>query len=128
MVSPVPPGRRRREYWVWASVALYVLLTVDMLTTMAAADAAGVHAEANPYMRWALEHGTSALVAVNLAALVVLAVLFEGVISLTTRTNDPYRDIVALTYEVWIGLLVSLGLFVAANNLLVAAFGVDFFG
>lgn len=127
MVSPVDRTRRRREYWGWAAVALYVLLTVDLLTTMAAAEAAGVAAEANPYMRWALAQGLPTLVALNLVALVVLAVLFSAVISLTTRAGDPYSDVVALAYEVWVGLLIAVGLFVAANNLLVATVGVDLF-
>ncbi|MEE6209966.1 hypothetical protein U3A55_07355 [Salarchaeum sp. III] len=126
-VSPVPEARRRREYWAWAAVALYVLLTVDLLTTMAAAEVAGVGAEANPYMRWALAQGVWTLVALNLAALVVLAGLFWAVIALTTRTGDPYRDVVALAYEVWVGLLIAAGLLVAANNLLVVAVGVDLF-
>ncbi len=39
------------EYWDWVAVALFLLVTVDMLTTMFAAAALGPVAEANPLMR-----------------------------------------------------------------------------
>lgn len=123
MVRAVPPRDRRREYWSWAAGALYILLTLDLLTTIYAASLYGTSAEANPWMRWALEQGTITLVLVNLAALVVLVVLFYGMIELTMRAPLRYEQTIALTFEVWIALVLAAGLIVFANNLSVIVHG-----
>lgn len=127
MEVPVPEHQRLDEYWSWVTVALFLLLTVDLLTTLFASGVSGVQAEANPIVRWALVNGTVYLVAVNLGALLVLAVLFYGLIRLTREAPEPYNDVVAASFEVWVGLLVATGLIIFANNLLVIVFRRDVF-
>ena len=127
MEVPVQRGGRLDEYWSWAAVALFLLLTVDLLTTFIASRTIGIHAEANPIVRWALERGIWCLVSVNLLALVLLAVLFYGLIRLTMEAPQPYGDVIAVSFEVWIGLLVASGLVIFANNLLVLVFHRDIF-
>ncbi|MFW5905778.1 MAG: hypothetical protein ACOCUO_02935 [archaeon] len=127
MEIPVPRRKRPDEYWSWAGVALFLLLTVDLLTTLVASHVVGIHAEANPIVRWALERGVEWLVVVNLGALVLLVVLFYGLIRLTLETPEPYDTVVATSFEVWIGLLVGSGLVIFANNLLVVLFDRDVF-
>lgn len=119
---------RREEYWSWAAGALYILLTLDLLTTLYAAALYGSAAEANPWMRWALEQGIETLVLLNLGALVLLAVLFYGMIELTVRAPPRQRRIIALAFEVWIALVLAAGLFVFANNLSVIVLGESLIG
>lgn len=123
MISAVPARDRRREYWSWAAGALYILLTLDLITTLYAASIYGPSAEANPWMRWALQEGVETLVLVNLAALVVLAILFYGMIELTVRAPERYQQSIALTFEVWLALVLAVGLVVFANNLSVIILG-----
>lgn len=127
MEVPVARQNRVDEYWSWIAVALFLLLTVDLLTTMMAAGVSGVHAEVNPIVRWALLRGTPYLVAVNLVALFLLVVLFYGLLRLIRETPEPYDDVVAVSFEVWVGLLVASGLLVFANNLLVIVYHRDVF-
>lgn len=39
---------RGQEYWNWQAIALFVLITVDMLTTVHAARVVGTTGEAHP--------------------------------------------------------------------------------
>lgn len=119
MEAPVPHSDRLEEYWSWVAVALFLLLTIDLLTTILAAGVVGTRAEANVLVRWGLEHGPVYLIGINLAALVLLAVLFYGLIRLSREAPEPFDDMIALSFEIWIGLLVAVGLLVFANNLLV---------
>jgi len=119
MEVPVPRRKRVEEYWSWVAVALFLLLTVDLLTTILAAGAVGATAEANPIVRWALSRGTPILIGVNLFALGLLVLLFYGLIRLARDAPEPYDEVVAVSFEVWIGLLVAAGLLIFANNLLV---------
>jgi putative Mn2+ efflux pump MntP len=105
------------EYWDWVAVALFLLVTVDMLTTMFAAAVLGPAAEANPLMRWALEQGTPTLITVNVLAVVLSVGFFYGLRELIGQTPSPYRRPFCVLVEVWLGLLVFVGLAVLANNL-----------
>lgn len=118
---------RSGEYWDWVAVALFLLLTVDMLTTVFAAVAVGVHAESNPLVRWALREGVAALAALNLVALVVTVALFYGLRSVVARTTPPRGWFVAAVAECWLAALVAAGLALFANNLVVIVFGVSLF-
>lgn len=117
MEIPVPRADRRDEYWSWAAVALYLLLTVDLLTTIFAAATVGPEAEINPLVQWAWASGLEVLIVVNLLALVVLAILFYGLIYLTRNAPDPYAGMISLSFEIWVGLLIAAGLLIFANNL-----------
>lgn len=123
----VPVARRDRieEYWSWVAVVLFVLLTLDLLTTIYASSVVGTGAEANPIIRWALSGGVWYLIGVNLGALGLLAVLFYGLIRLIRETPAPYDDVIALGFEIWVGLLLAVGLLIFANNLLVIFIGRD---
>ena len=108
---------RIQEYWSWIAVSLFLLITVDMLTTIFAAAALGSDAEANPLMRWALEQGVGTLVAVNLAAVVLAVGFFYALLELLEQTPDRYQRGFALAIEVYLGILLFAGLGVLANNL-----------
>lgn len=116
---------RHEEYWDWLSVALFLLVTVDLLTTFGAAARFGVGAEANPLVAALLAGPLWVLVAVNLVAVVVAATGFAGLLDLLRRTPPRLRSGFALTVELWLGLLVAGGLLVFANNLTVVVHGVS---
>jgi hypothetical protein len=122
-VSYRPIDERLDEYWDWFAVALFVLITVDMITTMYAATHAGPAAEANPLMRWALGQGLVVLTLVNLAATVIAVGGFYWLMRLLRTTGPPYDRYVGLGVEAWLGLLIAAGLFVFANNLFVIFHG-----
>ncbi|WP_277555645.1 hypothetical protein [Halobaculum limi] len=114
---------RVQEYWSWAAVALFLLITVDLLTTMYAAALVGIQYESNPVVRWALGQPVSVLVAMNLAATVIAVVVFYGLIETYRVTPAHARPYYGVVIETWLGLLVASGLFVFANNLSVIVLG-----
>ncbi|UIO99114.1 hypothetical protein Hbl1158_11290 [Halobaculum sp. CBA1158] len=116
-------AERVEEYWGWATAALFLLVTVDLLTTMYAAAAVGSAAEANPLIRWALGRPLSVLVAVNLGAVVLAALVFRGLMETYRLTPARVRPYYALVIEAWLGALVAVGLAVFANNLSVIVLG-----
>lgn len=133
--SPRIPGRgamsdpdtsRERdvaEYWSWFSVGLFLLVTVDLLTTIGAVLLYGPGAEANPLVARLVGRGAVALTAANLAVVLFATVAFSGVIRTVRRAPAPYDDYLAYVVELWLGLLVAVGLFLFANNLAVIVLG-----
>jgi hypothetical protein len=120
-----PIDDRIREYWDWIAVALFLLVPVDTLMTFFAAREVGTDAESNPVMAWLLRQGIPTLVAANLAAVVLVAVFFYGVVEMLERTPPAIRPYFARVLEVWIGVLLVAGFAVFANNLVVIVFGVS---
>lgn len=116
-------AERVEEYWGWAAAALFLLVTVDLLTTMYAAAVVGAEAEANPLMRWALGQPLPVLVVVNLGATVLAVVVFRGLMETYRVTPARVRPYYGLLIEAWLGLLVAAGLALFANNLSVIVLG-----
>lgn len=108
---------RIEEYWDWIAVALFLLITVDMLTTIYAVTTLGPAAEANPLMAWALRHGIEVLVAVNLVATVLVVAFFYAMLEMLRRSPPRFTTPFAVAIEVYLGLLLFAGLVVFANNL-----------
>lgn len=114
---------RVREYWSWVAVVLFLLVTVDMITTTYAAFAVGVVNEANPLIRWSLVQGPVAFAGVNIAAVVLVTVLFDRVMAMLRRTPAPFDRYLAAGIEAWLGGLLAAGLLLFANNLSVIFLG-----
>lgn len=114
---------RVSEYWEWIAVALFLLVTVDLLTSAFAAAEYGLAAETNPLMRWLLVQSTPVLVAANLAVTVAVVAMFFALMEMLKRTPTPYQRGFALAVELWLGVLVAVGLGVFANNLAVIVLG-----
>ncbi len=114
---------RTEEYWDWFAIALFILITVDMITTMFAAWQVGLAAEANPLMRWAQSQGLLTVMAFNLAATVLAVGAFYLLIEQLKATEPPLDRYLSMGLEAWLGLLISGGLFVFANNLSVIFHG-----
>ena len=114
---------RIEEYWDWIAVALFLLLAVDLLTTLAAARLLGVGAERNPLMRWLLGRDVAVVVGAHLAVVVLVTLCFRLLLDRLRRTPAPASYYFALLIEVWLGVLVAVGLGVFANNLSVIVLG-----
>lgn len=114
---------RIEEYWDWFAVALFLLIPVDLLTTLGAVTQYGVGAESNPLMRWLLTEGVGMLLLVNLAAIVTVAYGFSALVRRTALSPAPYDRYLERAIEAWLGLLVAVGLFLFANNLSVIVWG-----
>jgi hypothetical protein len=114
---------RIEEYWDWIAVALFLLLAVDLLTTLAAARVVGVGAESNPLMRWLLGRDIVVVIAAHLVVVVLVTGCFRLLIGHLRRTPAPADRYLALLIEAWLGVLVAVGLGVFANNLAVIVLG-----
>lgn len=126
MASNAP--RHIREYWDWFAVALFVLITLDMLTTRFAASIAGPEAEINPIMLWVLEQNVMVLTGVNLAAGLIATGSFYVLMQLLEVSHPPYDRYLGLGIEIWLGGLIAAGLFVFANNMTVIVHGRSIIG
>lgn len=111
------------EYWGWAAVALFLLLSVDLLMTLYAAADVGIEHESNPLMGWLLTQPLPVLVGLHLGVVVVAAALFYGLAELVRETPARHRRPFRIGIEVFLGLLVATGLFLFANNLTVIVHG-----
>jgi len=111
------------EYWDWIAVALFLLLAVDLLTTLAAARVVGHGAEANPLMRWLLGRPTLVVIGAHLVVVVLVTGCFRLLVGRLRRTPSPVDYYFALLIEGWLGTLVAVGLAVFANNLAVIVLG-----
>lgn len=123
----IDTNERIDEWWDWFAVALFLLITVDILTTIGATVRYGYGAESNPLVRWLLVEGPVVLVGVNLAVVVVTVLCFRGVILMARRVPDPYQHAFTLGVELWLGVVISVGLFLFANNLSVIVLGGSLF-
>ncbi|WP_152041265.1 hypothetical protein [Salinigranum salinum] len=111
------------EYWDWLAVALFLLVTVDLLTTLGATARFGPGAEANPLVASLLAGPTWALVGANVLAVVAAAGGFSLVLRALAQASTRTRVLLAGAVETWLGLLVAAGLLVFANNLAVVVHG-----
>lgn len=114
---------RVEEYWDWFAVALFLLITVDMFTTLGAAAEYGLAAEVNPIVVWLLRTSPYAFAAANLLAVVLAVYAFSGVLAAVERAPEPYSTYLTYAVELWLGLLIAVGLFVFANNILLIIHG-----
>jgi hypothetical protein len=122
-VTPVDRNRREEEYWSWAGGALFVLLSIVPMTAMAAASDSSPYGGLAPAMEWALSQGVLAFVGIQLLTAVLALLLFHGLITTIEQAEPPYDQLFALTFEVWVGVLISTGLFLFANNITFLIYG-----
>ncbi|WP_096391392.1 DUF5658 family protein [Halopenitus persicus] len=112
-----------RKYWRWTGAALFLLITVDLLTSMYAVAAVGIEHESNPVMAWLLARPLWVIAGVHLVAVGLLIFLFYGLAQLVRETPPAYRGPFKRLIEAFLGLLLAAGLFVFANNLAVIVYG-----
>jgi hypothetical protein len=116
-------SERIEEYWDWVAVALFLLLSVDLMTSIFAAGIVGLQFESNPLMRWLLSQSVVVIIAVHVGAGVLAATFFHGLFLLIEETAQPQRRVLSVMVELYLGVLIAVGLFVFANNLSVLVLG-----
>jgi phosphoglycerol transferase MdoB-like AlkP superfamily enzyme len=111
----------RESYWGWVAAALFLLLPVDLLTTLLCAAVVGADAESNPWMAWLLTQSPTVLVAVHVivgATAVAGFAVYESV----SRRSERFGDVMLHAARVYLVLLVAVGFLVFWNNLFVLLF------
>lgn len=110
--------RRVRRWWVGFTVALFLLLPLDLLTTFVSVSRHGLGVEANPVMWWLLHHGMLVLTVVHLAVVVAVVVGFDRAISAIRRAPAATRAQLATGVDAWVAFVVAGGVALIVNNLL----------
>ncbi|WP_237560422.1 hypothetical protein [Halolamina rubra] len=119
------PGEVDREsYWGWVAAALFLLLPVDLLTTLLNAAVVGPEAEANPWMAWLLAQPLWVVVAVHLAVGATAVAGFAAYESLSRR-SERFGGMMLQAARLYLVLLVAAGFLVFVNNLSVLLFRVS---
>ena len=98
-------------------MALFLLLSVDLLLTMGAAALHGLEAEANPLMRWVLGQGLLVIIAVHVGVLLLAVAAFRRLLAFSAGLSGSLLSVYRLVIELWLGLLIAAGILVYANNL-----------
>lgn len=114
---------RIEEYWDWVAVALFLLLTVDLLTSLYAAAVVGLEHETNPLMAWLLGQSLALIVSVHIGVAILAVGGFALLFRVIERSPPRSRRVLEVMTEAYLGLLVATGLFVFANNLSVIVLG-----
>jgi hypothetical protein len=107
------------SWWAWFAMVLYLLLPVDLLTTLVSVSRHGLAVEANPVMRWLLGLGGPAVLAGHLLVTVLAVVLFEALVRSVRRVPPADRRGVVLVVDLWLATGFLVGVALAINNLLV---------
>lgn len=112
-----------QELWQWISVSLFLLLSLDMLTSYYASSIVGIAFESNPFMRWLLTQPLSTVLIIHLGFATLAIGFFYGTIQMLERTPASIQPYYLKFIEAWLGALIAAGLFIFANNLSVIYLG-----
>lgn len=107
------------RWWHLFAVALFLLVPLDLLTTLLVVTRYGTVVEANPLMRWLLDQGLVVATAVNLVVVVLVVVLFQAAVDRLRQTPPAYHRTVTLVVNAWVGVLLVAGTVLVTNNLVV---------
>ncbi|WP_435119179.1 hypothetical protein [Halolamina sp. C58] len=119
MDRPDPVGRD--SYWQWVAAALFLLLPVDLFTTLLCAAVVGPAAESNPWMTWLLGRPPAVLVGVHLAVGVTAVAGFAAYETLSRR-SERFGAVMLRAGRAYLVLLTAVGVLVLLNNLSVLLF------
>lgn len=110
---------RIEQWWHRFAVALFLLIPLDLLTTLLAVEKYGLGVEANPVMRGLLDQGLVVVLAVNLAVVLLAVALFHVAVVSLRQTPPAYHRAVATFVNAWVGVLIAIGALLVANNVVV---------
>lgn len=113
------PGAYVGKWWQVFAVALFLLIPVDLLTTLLAVTKYGMVVEANPVMRWLLDQGLLAVALANVAVACLAVALFHAAVGSIRRAPPTYQRALTHVVNLWLGLLLVVGVVLVGNNLLV---------
>lgn len=108
-----------RQWWVLFGVALFLLVPLDLLTTLIAVATYGITVEANPVMRWLLQRGLLVTTVVNLIVVGVAVAMFHLAVERIRDVPPAERRVLAVGVDIWIAILIVGGGALVLNNLLI---------
>ncbi|WP_096390424.1 DUF5658 family protein [Halopenitus persicus] len=108
-----------RQWWVLFGIALFLLVPLDLLTTLIAVATYGLSVEANPVMRWHLQRGLLVTTVVNLVVVGVSVAMFHLAIERIRDVPPGERRVIDVGVTVWLTVLIGGGVVLVFNNLLV---------
>lgn len=111
-------GAHVGKWWQGFAVALFLLIPVDLLTTLMAVWKYGMGVEANPVMRWLLDQGLVAVGLVNVVVACLAAYLFHTALGSIRRAPSTYQRPLTHVVNAWLAVLIAGGLLLVGNNLL----------
>lgn len=108
-----------KRWWRLFAIALFLLVPLDLLTTLLVVTKYGTVVEANPLMRWLLDQGLVVVTVVNVAVVVLVVALFHVAIDRLRQTPPAYHRTITRVVNVWVGVLLVAGTVLVTNNLVV---------
>lgn len=117
--SAVGMDRYVPRWWALFAVALFLLVPLDLLTTLIAVGKYGTVVEANPLMRWLLEQGLLAVTVVNLVVVLLVVGLFHVAIDRIRQAPQSSHRRLTHVVNLWVGVLLAAGTVLIVNNVLV---------
>lgn len=117
--GPTEVDAPARAWWGWFAASIFLLIPVDLLTTLVAVAEYGTAVEANPLMRWLLTQGLAEVVVANLVAVALAVFLFDTAIGAVRHAPLAYRETLVRGVSVWLGFVFVAGLALTGNNLLI---------
>ncbi len=111
----------RESYWGWVGTALFLLLPVDLFTTLLCVAIVGPDAESNPWMAWLLGQPPSVLVGVHLAVGVTAVAGFAAYEAISRR-SARFGSVMLQAGRAYLVLLTAVGFLVLLNNVSVLLF------
>lgn len=107
------------SWWAWFAMVLYLLLPIDLLTTLVSVSRHGLAVEVNPVMRWLLELGAFPVLAGHLLVTVLAVWLFDAVVTAVRQAPPADRRGVIIVVDLWLATAFVAGVALTVNNLLV---------
>lgn len=104
-------------WWLWFASALFLLLPLDLLTTIVAVSQHGTAVEANPITRLLLERGLVSLTVVNLFVAGLAVYLFYHAIERFRQSSAASRRLSIPVVTAWLAVLNVAGVVLVVNNL-----------
>lgn len=111
--------RHVEQWWHLFAVALFLLIPLDLLTTLLAVEKYGLGVEANPVMRGLIDQGLVVVLAVNLAVVLLAVALFHVAVVSLRQTPPAYHRAITMFVNAWVGVLIAIGALLVANNVVV---------
>lgn len=118
---------REKKYWSTVGLVLFVLLSLDLLTTSYAVVNVGIEYESNEIMQFILQQNISFIIYVHLAALLSSVSFFYVLYyKVYQDLENNKRRVFSLMMKGFLYLLFIIGLFVILNNFLIGKYQYDF--
>lgn len=118
--------RTKSEYWSWFAWTIFLVVPVDLLLTTFVVETRGIEGEINPIMHILFGKGVVYIILSHILVIIIASLGFvllletldtsPRILSTHSPTIRPYASIVL---DIWLALILSVGLAIFANNLLV---------